>query len=73
MPYIPSQLASYLPLPTSVAPIPPTNTISPKQLKKAIIAIASKDILSDIPEKTVNYLAYNNASALMEESEWVFV
>lgn len=36
--------------------------LTPLQLKKAIIALSTPDILSDLPTGTVNKLAFNNAT-----------
>jgi len=47
--------------PAPAAPIPPT--ITPAQLKKALIALASKGALTDLPAKTVNLLIFNNATS----------
>ena len=67
---LPSFIASYLPSPKlldtvlsneDVAPIP--KTLTPSQLKKALIALATEGVLSDLPAKTVNLLAFNNATA----------
>jgi len=66
---LPSFIASYLPSPKlfgavlneDVAPVP--KTLTPKQLKKALIALATEGVLSDLPPKTVNLLAFNNATA----------
>ncbi|KAG6853510.1 hypothetical protein C0991_003640 [Blastosporella zonata] len=60
---LPRWAASFLPLVESLtAPVPPRKQITPAQLKKAIIALASPDILSDLPSQTVNLLIFNNAT-----------
>ena len=46
----------------AAAPIPP-KTLTPAQLKKALIAISSEGLLEDLPAQTVNKLIYNNATA----------
>ena len=45
-------------------PIPPKNngTLTPALLKKALIALASPGMLTDLPSGTPNLLAFNNAS-----------
>jgi cerevisin len=43
-----------------VAPVP--KTLSPKQLKQALLALASPNMLSDLPKDTPNLLAFNNAT-----------
>lgn len=45
-----------------VAPVP--HTLSPKQLKKALLALATVDALTDLPADTPNLLIYNNATGL---------
>lgn len=44
------------------APVPDRPTISPLQLKAAIIALSSEGLLTDIPSDTVNKLVFNNAT-----------
>jgi cerevisin len=39
-------------------------------MKKALIALSSKNMLSDIPADTVNLLAFNNATALKAHEEF---
>jgi len=67
---LPPFITSYLPSPRlfdlvtdsdSVAPIP--KPITPAQLKKALIALSSSGLLTDLPDKTPNLLIYNNATA----------
>ena len=43
-----------------VAPIP--KTLSPKQLKQALLALASPDVLITVPKDTPNLLIFNNAT-----------
>jgi len=67
---LPSFISSYLPSPnfldivlknTAVAPIPRKLTTS--QLKTALLKLATPGVFEDLPEKTVNLLIYNNATA----------
>ncbi|KAF9479087.1 hypothetical protein BDN70DRAFT_932847 [Pholiota conissans] len=68
---LPSFVTNFLPSPhfldivlkndDSVAPIP--RTLTPTQLKKALIALSSEGLLSELPAKTVNKLIFNNATA----------
>ncbi|ORY31022.1 peptidase S8/S53 domain-containing protein [Naematelia encephala] len=44
------------------APIPKNATLTPAKLKKALIALASPGILTDLPSGTPNLLAFNNAT-----------
>lgn len=65
---LPSFISVYLPNPDfmdillgnvdDVAPIP--KTLSPEQLKKALLALSSKGLLADLPDQTVNLLVFNN-------------
>jgi len=61
---LPRWIASFLPPPalleTVTAPIP--KTLTPEQLKKALIALSTKDVIADLPDKTVNLLLFNNAT-----------
>lgn len=43
-----------------VAPVP--NSLSPKQLKQALVAMTLKDRLADLPEGSPNKLIFNNAT-----------
>jgi len=45
-----------------VAPIP--ETLSPKHLKKALLALATSSVLTDIGNGSPNLLIFNNATAL---------
>lgn len=64
---LPSWMTSYLPSPSlveEVAPVPKEPaTLTPKQLKKALLALATQDALADLPKDTVNLLIFNNATA----------
>jgi cerevisin len=44
-----------------VAPVP--NTLSPKKLKQALLALATTNVLTDLPSGSPNLLIYNNATA----------
>ncbi|KAJ3576498.1 hypothetical protein NP233_g389 [Leucocoprinus birnbaumii] len=65
---LPSWVSGFLPAPQFVemlAPIPgEPKTLTPLQLKRALLALSSKGLLTDLPPRTVNALIYNNASAL---------
>ncbi|KAJ7658531.1 peptidase S8/S53 domain-containing protein [Mycena rosella] len=61
---LPRWAAAFLPTPrpeVEVAPIP--KTITPAQLKKALLDLATKGALTDLPAKTINLLIFNNATA----------
>jgi cerevisin len=45
----------------TVAPTGPP-TLTPVQLKKALIALSSKEKLATLPPKTPNLLIFNNAT-----------
>jgi cerevisin len=65
---LPTWVSGFLPSPQflgivdGVAPTGPP-TLTPTQLKKALTALSSKDMLLDLPPKTANLLIYNNATA----------
>ncbi|KIY46221.1 serine-type endopeptidase [Fistulina hepatica ATCC 64428] len=60
-----SILSVFLPItPSTSAPIPPTNpTLTPRQLKAALIQLSTPDVFADLPGKTPNLLVFNNATA----------
>lgn len=70
---LPSFVTNYMPSPNfldivfqntgDAAPVPPRETLTPAQLKKALLALSSEGLLEDLPAKTVNKLIYNNATA----------
>ncbi|KAJ7496681.1 peptidase S8/S53 domain-containing protein [Mycena latifolia] len=63
---LPRWVADFLPMPRAeaveedVVPVP--KTITPKQLKKALLDLSTKGMLTDLPEETVNLLIFNNAT-----------
>jgi cerevisin len=63
---MPEYLRVFMPSPKLVeaatAPIPKQPTLTPKQLKQALIALSSKGLLASLPEDTVNLLIFNNAT-----------
>ena len=71
---LPSFISSYLPQPEfidavlqrageNVAPIPERpKKLTPKQLKRALLKLASSDLLAELPQNTINLLVYNNAT-----------
>jgi cerevisin len=66
---LPSFIARFLPAPSFVdafvapVPYPDRPTMTPNQLKKALIALSSKGLLTDLPAETVNLLVFNNATS----------
>jgi cerevisin len=64
---LPGFITEYLPSPklleaiTSESQGPPT--LTPLQLKRALLGLASKGILGDLPPKTPNLLIFNNATS----------
>jgi len=64
---LPAWVSEFLPSPRlldiidNVAPTGPP-TLTPAQLKKALISLSSKDMLVTLPEKTPNLLIFNNAT-----------
>jgi cerevisin len=64
---LPRWMTEFLPSPELflTAPIPGgPSEISPKELKRALLGLASKGMLSDLPSQTVNLLIFNNASSV---------
>lgn len=63
---LPRWINSFLPAPEFVdliAPIPDLPpTLTPSQLKKALVALSTPDQLADLPPRTVNLLIFNNAT-----------
>jgi cerevisin len=45
------------------APAPPRPTLTPKQLKSALIALGSRGMLKDLPDDTENVIVFNNATS----------
>ena len=62
---LPSWMSAMLPPPAfqTVAPVP-FPTLTPVQLKRALLGLATPDILSVLPPKTPNLLIFNNATGL---------
>ncbi|CCM02972.1 uncharacterized protein FIBRA_05087 [Fibroporia radiculosa] len=62
---LPSWVSMFLPPPQLVvAPIPaPPTTLTPKQLKQALLALATENVLETLPTGTPNLLIFNNATA----------
>ena len=69
----PGWMSYLLPTPTQeaiFAPIPTDPELTTDVMKKALIRLSSKGKLSDLPEDTVNFLIYNNATALKSSEFW---
>ena len=64
---MPAFIADFLPSPSfveaAIAPVPKRPTLTPLQLKKALLALSSKGMLSKLPDSTVNLLIFNNATS----------
>ncbi|KAI0684846.1 peptidase S8/S53 domain-containing protein [Cytidiella melzeri] len=64
---LPSWMITFMPSPSLVADVAPIpkgpSTLSPKQLKKALLALSTPDALVDLPNETINLLIFNNATA----------
>ena len=65
---LPDSIASFLPTPKSaiVVPLVPTQgfpTLTPKELKDALISLATPEKLTMVPDDTPNLLIFNNATA----------
>ncbi|KAK4685004.1 cerevisin, partial [Tremellales sp. Uapishka_1] len=60
---LPSVAQAVLPAPASASLAPvPKKPLSPAQMKKALIGLASPGMLKDLPTGTPNLLAFNNAT-----------
>jgi cerevisin len=62
---LPSWAIEFLPSPAlvdAIAPIPKPRVLSPAQLKAAVLKLASKGLLEDLPALTPNILVFNNAT-----------
>jgi cerevisin len=63
---LPSWVSTILPAPSSlfdaVAPVPELPVLTTTQLKKALLQLATKDILGTLPAETPNLLIFNNAT-----------
>jgi subtilisin family serine protease len=63
---LPSWVSAFLLPPRLVqnfAPVPPKRpTLTPEQLKKALIGLATKGVLTQVPPNTPNLLIFNNAT-----------
>lgn len=63
---LPSWAAAFLPSPELVlqdAEAQGPTTITPLQLKKALLALSSRDVLATLPDGSPNLLIFNNATA----------
>jgi cerevisin len=62
---LPGFITSFLPSPSFLDATAPTTppTLTPKQLKAALISLSSQGKLKDLPPKTVNKLIFNNATS----------
>ena len=64
---LPSWVSSFLPTPELVEEVAPTPkdpiSLTPLQLKKALLALATQNALTPLPDLTPNLLIYNNATA----------
>ncbi|TFK26338.1 serine-type endopeptidase [Coprinopsis marcescibilis] len=64
---LPSWITNFLPPPAlveaAIAPVPKRPSLSPLQLKKALIALSTKGVLAELPADTVNLLVFNNATS----------
>jgi cerevisin len=63
---LPQWIVGFLPSPklveASLLPIPTPPTLTPLQMKKALIALATDGMLSDLPADTINKIVFNNVT-----------
>ncbi|KAJ7071284.1 peptidase S8/S53 domain-containing protein [Mycena amicta] len=60
---LPSWAASLLPVPVVEEMTAPIPTLTPAQLKRALLQLATAGALSDLPAETANLLIFNNATS----------
>lgn len=64
---MPSWMSTFMPSPKFIEEVAPTpkepETLSPVQLKKALLALSTRNALADLPADTINLLIFNNATA----------
>lgn len=64
---LPSWVTAFLPSPAAVEDVAPTPkepiSITPKQLKRALLGLATADVFTELPALTPNLLIFNNATA----------
>ncbi|KAG5650527.1 hypothetical protein H0H81_011932 [Sphagnurus paluster] len=66
---LPRWISSFLPPPAladtigMTTPILGRPTLTPAQLKRALLGLATPDMLSDLPKDTINLLIFNNATS----------
>ena len=62
---LPTWMSPMFPPPTLEATLPiPPHTLTPVQLKKALLGLATENVFSTLPPKTPNLLIFNNATGL---------
>ena len=65
---LPSWMTDFMPSPKALeremapVPVPAPPTLTPEQLKRALIALATQGLLEDLPNETPNVLIFNNAT-----------
>jgi cerevisin len=59
---LPEWISSLLPVPRKAVIGGKPRTLTPAQMKKALLNLATKDALKELPAETVNLLIYNNAT-----------
>ena len=63
---LPSWVTEFLPAPAlvdAIAPIPKPRVLNPAQLRAAVLKLASKGFLEDLPDRTPNIIIFNNATS----------
>ncbi|KAJ2913979.1 hypothetical protein MD484_g6416, partial [Candolleomyces efflorescens] len=64
---LPEWIAAFMPsaylIEAATAPVPKRPTLTPLQLRQALVALSSKGLLTKIPVNTVNLLVFNNATS----------
>lgn len=61
---LPYWMSQYLPSPDFFAPVPQGPiSLTPAQLREAIVALSTRDVLSNVGKGSPNLLVFNNATA----------
>lgn len=60
---LPYWMSQYLPAPDFFAPVPGPVTITPIELRDALLALSSRGVLTDAGKGSPNLLVFNNATA----------
>lgn len=60
---LPYWMSQYLPAPDFFAPVPGPITITPTQLREALLMLSTRGVITDAGKESPNLLVFNNATA----------